>query len=258
MGLDRLLKREVGSLLIEDFETDDMKIYFLEMCEEIPDYFFSMPSSTSGKYHNPKQCEKYGQLYHTFMFASILNHRLRLKGNRELYNTPETRDCMRCIPMFHDAVKKGWNGSMYTVANHPVLAAEWVRTIKVQHMIDQYHIEMIAGMCETHSGEWNKTKSGNVIMPEPRNAMELFIHECDILASRADLDWTISEDLARLTQKLDSAFADDLPNVNEYILTFGKHSGKTLIEVRDIDPGWITWAKANITREPVKTLLKEV
>lgn len=114
-------KQKIFEPLSRNFETEMFKEYFIDMVAEIPDYIFTMPSSTSGKYHNAKQCEQYGQIFHVYMFDSILNHRLRLKGNRELYSTPEERDCMRCVPVFHDAVKCGWNGSQYTVQDQCLL-----------------------------------------------------------------------------------------------------------------------------------------
>ena len=120
-------KRKVFALIADTFETDLLREYFLDMCEEIPDYIFVMPSSTSTKYHNATQCQKFGQLYHAMMFSKILEYKLQLEWNKEKYNLPEIRDCMRCVPVFHDAVKCGWNGSQYTVQNHPVLAATWVK-----------------------------------------------------------------------------------------------------------------------------------
>ena len=178
--MNREYKQLVFKPLLKDFETEIFKNYFNDMVAEIPDYIFTMPSSTSGKYHNATQCEKFGQIYHEYMFASILNHRLKLKGNREKYSTPEIRDCMRCVPVFHDAIKCGWDGSIYTVHNHPMLAAEWVRNTKVEHDIPNEYKEILASMCESHSGEWTTNKRSSVILPEPRNDMELFIHECDI------------------------------------------------------------------------------
>lgn len=61
---------------------------------------------------------------------------------------------------------------------------------------------MIADMCEAHSGEWNKDSSGEVIMSEPRNMRELFIHKCDILLSRADLDYIIPDELNVVLDKM--------------------------------------------------------
>lgn len=248
-------KKKVFEPLSKNFETEMFKAYYLDMVAEISDYIFTMPSSTSGKFHNAKQCETYGQIYHVYMFDSILNHRLRLKINKQLYPTPEERDAMRCVPAFHDAVKCGWNGSRYTVQDHPVLAEQWILNTKVNHDIPEEYKKMIADMCLTHSGEWNKSRSGNVIMPEPRNQREFFIHECDILASRADLDYIIPDELKMI---LGENVRQELPDINTYLITFGKHSGKTLPQIAESDPGYIVWAKENITREPVKSLLAQL
>ncbi len=254
--MDKIEKQLVFEPLLEDFETELFKEYFNDMVAEIPDYIFIMPSSTSGKYHNRTQCEKYGQIYHEYMFASILNHRLILKGNREKYNTPEIRDCMRCVPVFHDAIKCGWNRSRYTVHEHPMLAAEWVRNTKVEHDISNEYKEIIAGMCEAHSGEWTTNKRSSVVLPEPRNDMELFIHECDILSSRADLDMIIPDKLKEIL--LGVKAEEKEISLEEYRLDFGKHLGWTLLEIRDIDPGYIRWMKEKMDREPVKTLLAQM
>ena len=248
-------KQKIFEPLSRNFGTENIKAYFMDMVAEILDYIFTMPSSTSGKFHNSTQCQVYGQIYHVYMFDSILNHRLRLKLNKELYSTPEERDCMRCVPTLHDAVKCGWNGSKYTVQDHPLLAAKWVLETKVEHDIPMEYKQMIADMCEAHSGEWNKSRSGQVIMSEPRNQREFFIHECDILASRADLDYIIPDELKEL---LGQNAKVELPDINSYIITFGKHNGKTLPQIKECDSGWIAWAKENISREPVKSLLAQM
>ena len=264
--MEREYKRKVFQPLADKFETEDIKEYFLDMCEEIPDYIFTMPSSTSGKYHNKKQCERFGQLYHIFMFASILEHLLRLehvKNNiaNDIGFSPNddvgayTRDLIRCVPVFHDAVKCGWNGSQYTVQNHPMLAYEWVLNTKVANDIEEVDKKLIADMCAAHSGEWNKNRKGEEIMPKPRRYIEELIHECDILASRPDLDYIIPNELKE-TLKLDKC--DDLPDVNSYVLNFGKHKGMTLPQIYEEDPGWIDWAKKELKREPIRSLLKQI
>ena len=48
-------KYNVFKPMSDAFETDLMKSYFLDMVQEIPDYIFTMPSSTTGKYHNKTQ-----------------------------------------------------------------------------------------------------------------------------------------------------------------------------------------------------------
>ncbi len=248
-------KQKIFEPLSKNFETEEFRNYYMDMVAEVPDYIFSMPSSTSGKYHNATQCQQCGQIYHVYMFDSVLNHRLRLKGNKEIYATPEERDAMRCVPMLHDAVKCGWDKSVHTVQDHPMLAAKWVLETKTEHDIPQEYKQMIADMCESHSGEWNKSRSGQVIMSEPRNPREFFIHECDILASRTDLDYIIPDELKVL---LGENVKIELPDINEYVFTFGKHSGEKLVDVANSDPGYIRWAKENMDREPIKSLLAQL
>lgn len=42
--------------LLNKFETDEIRDYCADMIKEIPDYIFTIPSSTSFKYHNKTQC----------------------------------------------------------------------------------------------------------------------------------------------------------------------------------------------------------
>ena len=50
----------------------------------------------------------------------------------------------------------------------------------------------------------------------------------------------------------------EIPKLDEYIITFGKHNGKTLPQIAECDANWIAWAKENINREPVRTLLAQM
>ena len=91
-------------------------------------------------------------------------------------------------------------------------------------------------------------------MKKPTTVAEKFVHECDILASRADLDWIISDELKEILTGVKA----ELPDPETYVLTFGKHKGETLKEIAEEDSQYIDWMKENIDREPLKTLLKEI
>ena len=245
-------KKAVFKELLDKFETEDMRLYCEDMIELIPDYIFTMPSSTTGKFHNKTQCQPHGQIYHIVMFGTIMNYLLALKCNQEKFKSPIQRDAMRCVPIFHDAVKCGLNGSQYTVHEHPMLAGKWVRETKVEHDIDDKIKERIACMCERHSGEWTTSKRSKIVLPEPENEMEILVHECDILSSRSNIDMQPSE-------YLKSVFGEEqfnLPDINTYKLNFGKMSGKTIPEIAKIDITYLYWAKDNLTREPEATLIK--
>lgn len=241
---------------LEKFETEHVRLYCEDMIKLIPDYIFDIPSSTSGKYHNATQCQPHGQIYHIVMFASVMNYRLELECNKEKFKSPEQRDAMRCTPFFHDAVKCGWNGGKWTVHEHPMLAGEWVRNTKVEHDVDDKVKEAIARMCERHSGQWVSNKKSSVILPKPENAMEAFVHECDILSSRADIDMQPPEYLKVIYGE---AEAPKPVSIEDYKVSFPKHMGKTLLQIQDEDPGYITWMKSKDDwREPIKTFLQQL
>lgn len=243
--------------MLTNFETNEIKNYFIDMVKEIPDIIFTMPSSTSGKFHNKTQCETYGQVYHAYMFSEILNYRLNLKGNKEKYNDPVVRDCMRCVPVFHDAVKCGWNGSAHTVHEHPMLAHDWVLNTVVEHDIDMKLKEMIADMCAAHSGEWISSKRSKVVLPEPKNDMELFIHECDILSSRSNIDMIISDELREIMRN-NFPVNVELPDINEYRITFGKYKDQKLVDIPKDYIQWMATQDKFALKEPLKTFVKQI
>lgn len=252
-------KQKIIEPFLNSFETDEMRFYCKDMIEQIPDYIFEMPSSTTGKWHNKTQCLPHGQIYHIVMFASIANYRLNLKYNKEKkFPDPKIRDAIRCTPWFHDALKCGDGSTTFTVHEHPLLAAEWVRTAKVEHDIDSETKELIARLCAAHSGEWTTAKRGSkTILPEPQTEEEIFVHECDYLASRNDIDMSIPEYLSAIFAGSDEEKINTI-NPDEYTLTFGKHSGQKLIDVYRKHPDYVQWMEENIHRTEVLDAIKAV
>ena len=234
-----------------------MRLYCIDMIQKIPDYIMTMPSSTSFKYHNKTQCQAHGQVFHILMFGEIMNYVLGLEYTKNKYASPKQRDCLRCTAIFHDAVKCGWSGSQYTVHEHPMLAAEWVRGTIVEHDIDEQTKNYIARLCESHSGQWTSSNRSRVVLPQPENDEQFLVHMCDYLSSRSNLDMTYSDDVLKALDEFQEQ-TECVPDIETYVLGFGKHRGKTLPEVLKDDPGYIEWAKENITREPVRTLLSKM
>lgn len=249
-------KVKVFGGLLNKFETDEIRDYCADMIKEIPDYIFTIPSSTSFKYHNKTQCQPHGQIFHILMFAEVMNYVLGLEYVKEKTNERQ-RDCLRCTPIFHDAIKCGLNGSQYTVHEHPMLAGEWVRNTSVEHDVDADTKAYIARLCESHSGEWTSTKRSKTVLPKPENDEQFFVHMCDYLASRSNLDMTYSDDVLAVLNNVEIP-KQELPDINTYVLNFGKHSGEKLVDVAQSDPSYISWAKENMNREPIKSLLAQL
>jgi hypothetical protein len=107
-------------------------------------------------------------------------------------------------------------------------------------------IEFIAHCIESHMGQWNTDRKSKTVLPKPMDEYQQFVHLADYLASRKDLTMAFEGyEQAKV----------ELPDVNEYKFTFGRHSGRTIPEVAAKDMGWLTWAKENLSREPEKTLI---
>ena len=113
---------------------------------------------------------------------------------------------------------------------------------------------MIARMCERHSGEWTSSKRSKVVLPEPETEMEILVHECDILSSRSDIDMQPSD-------YLKSIFGEErveLPNLDDYIISFGKYKGKKLIDVFRTDHDYCMWLKENSYQREVVDMIKKI
>ena len=138
-----------------------------------------------------------------------------------------------------------------------MLAGEWVRNTSVEHDVDAETKAYIARLCESHSGEWTSTNRSKTVLPKPENDEQFFVHMCDYLASRSNLDMTYSEEVLSALGGVEIP-KEELPKLEEWILPFGKYKGRTLLQINEIDPGYISWAKENMTREPVKSLLAQL
>jgi uncharacterized protein (DUF3820 family) len=153
-------------------------------------------------------------------------------------------------------VKCGWNGSSFTVHDHPMLAGQWVRETNVEHDIDDEIKEMIARMCERHSGEWTSTKRSKIVLPEPETEMEILVHECDILSSRSDIDMQSSTYLKGI---FDGETSNQQPsNINEYVIDFGKYKGTKLVDLYKKDKGYCMWLKENSYKKEVVEMIKQI
>lgn len=248
-------KTAVFKSILDGFETDKLREYCEDMIDLMPDYNFTIPSSTSLKYHNATQCQPGGQSYHVIMVGTIANYLLNLKYIRDTkFTQPKKRDCLRIAAILHDSQKT--NGGQFTVHEHPLLAQKWIEETKVEHDIDPKLKQYIGRLVASHSGEWTKSNRSDAVLPEPENDEQFFIHLCDILGSRSNLDMIYSADQKDAVQ----AFVAPA-NPDSWTFPFGKYRDWTFSEVLGADISYLRWLrdKADMDiREPLATFLKEM
>lgn len=190
--IDMSVKTNLFQDVLDKFETEEMRLYCEDMINLVDGEVWIIPSSTTGKFHNSTQCEIGGSFYHTLMVGTIGNHLLGLKYMQEKFPQAKKRDCMRVALLLHDACKT--NGGRYTVHEHPMLAAEWVQNTTVEHDIKQGLKDYIGRLIQSHSGQWTSSKRSSVVLPEPENDEQFFIHLCDYLGSRNNLDMIYTDE----------------------------------------------------------------
>lgn len=173
----------------------DIRKFAIEMVASLPDYFFTVAASSTGKYHPSYSLGEGGLVRHTKAAVLIAKTLLDLEQYKNEYSD-ENRDIIFTALLLHDGVKHGIDGGRYSVATHP---AEMVKFIHSNEKIcktimgaDGEEDELLECICEciqTHMGEWNADyKTKKVILPKPITSMEKFVHMCDYLASRKFLE----------------------------------------------------------------------
>lgn len=240
---------KIFELLLDAFENEDIK-QFAESCiDTIPEYFWHVGASSTGKYHPSYALGELGLARHTCALVRFLNHMLSIDCIKDDFSSRE-RDLMRVAGIMHDSMKSGtdedYARSKYTKFEHPILAANNIR--KMSGLPDD-EIELIATTIESHMGQWSTDKRSKTVLPTPQNKYQKLVHLADYLASRKDIEVLFDEEFQK---------KEEIPDINTYIIPFGKYKGKTLPEIKETDPGYISWAKENMTREPVKTLLTQM
>lgn len=239
-----LFEKELGYLNGEDFKEFVKKAITL-----LPNYFFEVPASSSGKFHSALESGFGGLVYHTKAVAKVANYLVNLEQYKSKLNETE-RDCIIVAGLLHDCLKHNWeNKTGFSVHEHPVLAGEFVKTDERLNGILNEDIRNIIGdAISSHSGEWTTNKRSKTVLPSPQNLLQELVHLSDYIASRGDIHILFEEDEAK----------PQLPDPNEYTLNFGKYSGRKLIDVFNHHRDYLEWCKENVKREPLMSLIKQL
>ena len=153
----------------------------------LPDYFFEVPASSTGKYHPKFSLGEGGLVRHTKSAVRIAHELLE---NNSLFNTftSDEKDMMIAALLVHDGLKSGLVKSEYTVFEHPLLMSKFIQDNRSKLTLDDSEIELICSVIETHMGEWTRDYKGNEVLEKPKTKNQKFVHMCDFLSSRKFLN----------------------------------------------------------------------
>lgn len=182
-----------------------LKVFAKWSLEQLPDYFYEVAASSTGKHHPKYALGEGGLVRHTVAAVRIS---VELFKNETIQNfTDIEKDIIITSLLIHDGVKHGLDGSEYTVATHPLEVGKYLEDKYWEVAEEDLPGEVIEIMeCDlwdkidncvrTHMGQWNRDyKTNEEILPLPQTDMDKFVHLCDYLASRKMLEVNFNEEV---------------------------------------------------------------
>lgn len=178
-----MLKKEINYVK-DSNRRKDLKT----LIELLPDYFFTIPASSTGKYHPDFSLGDGGLLRHTKAAVRIAYDLLENNTIGMKFDSKD-KDLIIMALILHDGVKSGMEHDKYTKFDHPLLVSKLIMENKSKLSMDIDDIRKMCSMIESHMGEWTyDSYQKKEVLPKPRTAEQRFVHMCDFLASRKFLD----------------------------------------------------------------------
>ena len=176
----KLLQKEID-YINDEFLKDDA-IYLVSI---LPDYFFEVDASSTGKYHPKYASGDKGLLRHV---KAAVKMAVELLSNPIIEKTYSSRDkdLIVLALIIHDGLKYGKNKTdKYTKFEHPILISNYIKEVRDNLKMTDEDIEKLCSMVASHMGPWNTDYyTKEEILPIPKDKYQNFVHMCDYLASR--------------------------------------------------------------------------
>ena len=175
--------REVFEQELKYLKTDKVRKACEVMIEKLPDYFFEIPASSTGKYHPEYATGKGGLLRHTKAAVRIGYELLSNPIIGDKYSEKE-KDLMLMGLLLHDGLKLGLPKEKYTRFDHPILMANYIKENAKELPLTEKEITFLQDVIKTHMGIWTTDYNGEEVLEKPKTKYQNFVHMCDYLASR--------------------------------------------------------------------------
>ena len=167
---------------IEKIKNEKWKLGCKELVKKLPNYFWVVAASSSGKYHPKCDLGSGGLVRHSVMVCEYAIEWVR----SELFieENDVNMDMAIIAALFHDCLKQGNECNGHTVFDHPILAAEFMAK-ELKNYIEEPYLSTICDGVRTHMGKWTtSTYAPDVILEKPSTEFQKLIHAADYAASR--------------------------------------------------------------------------
>ena len=180
-------KKEVFEKELLYFKNPHFKENAEKLLEMLPDYFFEIAASSTGKYHPSFSLGEGGLVRHTKVAVRIAHDLLENEVIGNVF-TADEKDMILLALLVHDGLKDGLVKSKYCIFDHPLVIANFIRDKKAELTLTEDEITLITTMIESHMGQWTTNPYSKAVLPYPKGKYQKFVHMCDFLSSRKYLD----------------------------------------------------------------------
>lgn len=189
MKTEELVRRfpEVNDIRDPDIQQEVEKV----LCHDLPEYFWKVPASSTGKYHPKDHNQEHGLWIHTKRAFTAFERLARSYDNQGKISRYE-QDCGRAAILLHDMFKYGKppERQEHTISDHDVLAARFLeRNTDLP--------EEVIGCVASHNGPsgWGEGKA-------PETELEQIHHLADMIASDSNGYFKIKQPAEELQDRL--------------------------------------------------------
>lgn len=243
------MKNEIFKTELDFIKSKGIRKFTEIALDNLPEYFWHVPASSSGRYHPPYALGDGGLVRHTIAAVNIAETLMGLDQYQKLL-CENWHDCVIAALLLHDGLKQGKDGaSGHTTKHHPLDCAEWVKNDKIfEKVIAKKDQDLISDLIKTHMGEWDADNNF------PGTTLQKFVHMCDYLASRKNLIYEFGDRVTTIDGKsvmnecVNNEPEDEIIDPEKIVFNFGKHKGKSVSEIAKSNKDYIRWGLENLER----------
>ena len=163
------------SYIKDNKKREDLKL----LVNELPDYFFDIPASSTGKYHPDFAKSEHGLVKHTKVAVRFAKELLDNPGLNNFCDNE--KDIIIMAIVLHDGCKSGRVKEKYTRFDHPLVVCELIKESRSKLSLTDEEFNLLIRVISSHMGIWNKDYNGNEVLPIPKDKYQRFVHMCDYL-----------------------------------------------------------------------------
>ena len=168
---------------LKQIKDESLKESLIKIINKLPDYWFTVPASSTGKYHPKYALGEGGLLRHSKVAMRIGYELLQDECIGGKY-TKHEKDLMLMSLLVHDGLKLGLPKEKYTRFDHPILMGNFIMDNQEEFNLSEEDANFMNDIIKTHMGPWTTDYQGNEVLERPKTKYQNFIHMCDNLASK--------------------------------------------------------------------------